>query len=306
MKKKAGLPYLDGEAGQMRRECGGTSICALLCGTVLLALVPISDESFSYAGTLKNSVRVGDRSGMNIVKVPRAGEARLPLPGPDRRVLSEEPRRPSGGESRTVRRGGLRAVGPQDWFWKVHQTDRGAGSPLRWGQAIETMRQRRRRSSPIASQRLLADIVGAYGQTIAAAAERHTISEALIAAVIAVESAGRERAKSHAGAQGLMQLMPATARRFGVANSYIARENIFGGAAYLSWLLNNFGQDPLLALAGYNAGEGAVARHNGVPPYRETRDYVVKVFDALVAVESLCLQAPDTPRSPCDWQLAQR
>ncbi|MEL6765858.1 MAG: lytic transglycosylase domain-containing protein [Pseudomonadota bacterium] len=242
---------------------------------------------------------------MNIVRVPRAGEKRLPLPNANRRVLRDD-RSQSRSNSGTAIRGGLRAAGPQDWFWKLHSTDESAQSPVRWAQALESLKRHRRTSKPIASRALLSQIVTRYGPTIAAAAERHTISAALIAAVIAVESAGRERAVSHAGAQGLMQLMPATAQRFGVDDSYSARENIFGGAAYLSWLLNNFGQDPILALAGYNAGEGSVQRYDGVPPFRETRDYVVKVFDALVSAETLCLRAPDTPRSPCDWQYAVR
>ncbi|MEM7497362.1 MAG: lytic transglycosylase domain-containing protein [Pseudomonadota bacterium] len=241
---------------------------------------------------------------MNIVRVPQSGQQRLPLPNAERRVLGRDAGKPSRPSGRI--KGGLRAAGSQDWFWNLHSTDRSAASPLRWMRALGSLRMRRRMAKPIASRDLLSQIVTLHGPTIAAAAERHTISAALIAAVIAVESAGRERAVSHAGAQGLMQLMPATARRFGVDDSYSARENVFGGAAYLSWLLNNFGQDPILALAGYNAGEGAVKRYKGVPPFRETRDYVVKVFDALVSAESLCLTPPDTPRSPCDWQYAER
>ena len=73
-----------------------------------------------------------------------------------------------------------------------------------------------------------------------------------------------------------MQLIPATARRFGVADAFEPAANIAGGAAYLDWLLHEFGGDVLLALAGYNAGENAVHEHNGVPPYPETRDYVVR------------------------------
>lgn len=289
----------------MGRKYGNVIICALLAFLVTAGPVPFSYESAANAGTLSNSVRVGDRSGMNIVRVPRAGEKRLVLPNANRRVLSDE-RAQRRGNSGNAIRGGLRAAGPQDWFWKLHSTDESARSPLRWSQALESLKSHRRSSKPIASRSLLSQIVTRYGPTIAAAAERHTVSAALIAAVIAVESAGREKAVSHAGAQGLMQLMPATARRFGVDDIYSARENIFGGAAYLSWLLNNFGQDPILALAGYNAGEGSVQKYDGVPPFRETRDYVVKVFDALVSAETLCLRAPDTPRSPCDWQYAVR
>jgi soluble lytic murein transglycosylase-like protein len=101
-----------------------------------------------------------------------------------------------------------------------------------------------------------------------------------------------------------MQLIPATARRFGVADSFDPAQNIEGGAAYLDWLLETFREDPILALAGYNAGEGAVEKHRGVPPYAETRDYVVKVFDALAAARALCAAPADSPRRACGWPSA--
>jgi hypothetical protein len=83
------------------------------------------------------------------------------------------------------------------------------------------------------------------------------------------------------GAQGLMQLMPDTARRFGVADAFDPRQNIFGGVKYLRWLLDKFSGDLGLAAAGYNAGENAVVRYRGVPPYRETQFYVKKVMGIL-------------------------
>jgi hypothetical protein len=95
--------------------------------------------------------------------------------------------------------------------------------------------------------------------------------------VIAVESEFDQWAVSSKGAQGLMQLMPFTARRFGVIDAFDARQNIFGGVQYLRFLLDLFQGDVSLALAGYNAGENAVARHRGIPPYRETRNYVQKI-----------------------------
>ncbi|MEO0819959.1 MAG: lytic transglycosylase domain-containing protein [Pseudomonadota bacterium] len=232
---------------------------------------------------------------MHIVRRPKAGDRRL---GNIRRLVPEpEPALPGGG---------MRRAGPQDWFWKIHQTELTAAAPTRWGAALGSLRTRRASGNEIVSSAMMDRIVRRYGSQITAAAERHTVSSALIAAVIAVESAGKPTAISHAGAQGLMQLIPATAARFGVANSYDPAENVLGGAAYLSWLLNRFRQDPILALAGYNAGEGAVDKHDGVPPFRETRDYVVKVFDALAALESLCIRPPVTPRHPCDWRVASR
>lgn len=117
----------------------------------------------------------------------------------------------------------------------------------------------------------------AYRDEIAAAAREFGVEEAVVRAVIHAESAFNPTAVSRAGAQGLMQLMPATARRFGVTDSFDATQNIRGGVQYLSWLLRRFNGNLTLAAAGYNAGEGAVDRHGGVPPYRETQHYVVRV-----------------------------
>ena len=117
----------------------------------------------------------------------------------------------------------------------------------------------------------------AYQSEIAAAAREFGVEEAVVRAIIHAESAYNPLALSRAGAQGLMQLMPPTARRFGVSDSYDASQNIRGGVQYLSWLLKRFNGDLTLAAAGYNAGEGAVARHGGVPPYSETQYYVKRV-----------------------------
>src|SRR5690606_32207957 len=110
--------------------------------------------------------------------------------------------------------------------------------------------------------------------------------------VIAVESGGRADAVSSAGATGLMQLMPATATRFGVATATDPAANIRGGVAYLDLLMKEFGSDAVLALAGYNAGENAVKRAAGVPAYAETRGYVPKVLAAWQVARGLCLTPP--------------
>ncbi|SLN20213.1 Soluble lytic murein transglycosylase precursor [Roseovarius albus] len=130
------------------------------------------------------------------------------------------------------------------------------------------------------------------------------VSPALVLAVISVESGGRVNAESHAGAQGLMQLIPATAERFGVKDSLSAQDNIKGGVAYLDWLLREFDGDAVLALAGYNAGENAVKRHEGVPPYAETRDYVPKVLAAYQVARALCKTQPELVTDACALQLA--
>ncbi|MCC8555838.1 lytic transglycosylase domain-containing protein [Xanthomonas hortorum] len=117
----------------------------------------------------------------------------------------------------------------------------------------------------------------AYQQEITAAAREFGVEEAIVRAIIHAESAYNPLALSRAGAQGLMQLMPGTARRFGVSDAYDASQNIRGGVQYLSWLLKRFNGDLTLAAAGYNAGEGAVDRYGGVPPYSETQRYVQRV-----------------------------
>lgn len=117
----------------------------------------------------------------------------------------------------------------------------------------------------------------AYSSEIASASHEFGVDEAVVRAIIHAESAFRWNAKSKVGAQGLMQLMPDTARRFGVQDAFDAAQNIRGGVQYLAWLLKRYGGDLGKTAAGYNAGEGAVDRHGGVPPYSETRLYVTRV-----------------------------
>ena len=107
---------------------------------------------------------------------------------------------------------------------------------------------------------------------------RYSIDPLLIYAQMHQESSFKIRATSHKGASGLMQLMPATARRFGVTSIYDPRQNIDAGVKYMRWLLDTFRGDVVLALAGYNAGEGAVMKYGwNVPPYRETQEYVRRI-----------------------------
>ncbi|WP_404802759.1 lytic transglycosylase domain-containing protein [Marinobacter confluentis] len=116
-----------------------------------------------------------------------------------------------------------------------------------------------------------------YEREIAVAAREFGVDPALVRAVIHAESAFNETAVSPAGAQGLMQLMPGTARELGVNNALSANENIRGGVHYLAKMLQRFKGDITLATAAYNAGPGAVGRHGGVPPYAETKAYVNRV-----------------------------
>lgn len=117
-----------------------------------------------------------------------------------------------------------------------------------------------------------------YDHIIRIAAQTYGVSEGLLKAVMHTESSFNAYARSPVGAQGLMQLMPATARRFNVNNAFDPHQNIHGGAKYLSWLLKRFNGNISLALAAYNAGEGNVDKYGGIPPFRETRDYVNRVM----------------------------
>lgn len=272
------------ELGRMRQIAGIAALVAV--GLVVFAVD--SSESVAEAKYLKHGVRVGDRSKMTIRRVPpRGARKRVFHPGERRAV-------PEPGTNAVNRRKERHA-----WFWKIHSAAASAASRERFAAALTTLQTRRRAGKAVRDAKTLAAIAISWRKEIAEAARTHRISEALLMAVIAVESRGVVKATSSKGAQGLMQLIPATAKRFGVTDSFDAAQNISGGAAYLSWLLKTFDGDPLLALAGYNAGEGAVRKHKGVPPFAETRDYIVLVFDALAAAQAFCAEPLTGPRQRC-------
>lgn len=121
-----------------------------------------------------------------------------------------------------------------------------------------------------------------YGAIIAAASEAHGVDPLLVRALIQVESNYKARARSRKGAMGLMQIMPSTAREYQLRNPFDPKANVAAGVRHLKGLIDRWGVE--LALAAYNAGEGAVKKFNGVPPYRETRNYVTKIL-SLAAVQ---------------------
>jgi soluble lytic murein transglycosylase-like protein len=184
------------------------------------------------------------------------------------------------------------------WFWDAVPSDLAKAGPGRLDGALQTLSGATERVSVARLQRFQ-DMTRAHGVDILTATVGTDVSPALVLAVMMVESAGKTDAVSSAGAQGLMQLMPATAERFGVTDSFSTQQNISGGVKYLDWLMKEFNLDPIIALAGYNAGEGAVRKHQGVPPYSETQDYVPKVLAAYQVARGLCLTPPQLASDGC-------
>jgi soluble lytic murein transglycosylase-like protein len=191
----------------------------------------------------------------------------------------------------------LPAASGWEWFWaNVAASIAGAG-PANVTKALAALEGSA--EAPAPRLQALQDIARRYGREILTATVGTEVSPALVVALISVESAGQEAAESGKGALGLMQLVPDTAARFGVTDPTDPEQNIRGGVAYLSWLLQHFDRDPILALAGYNAGENAVTEAGGVPPYAETRAYVPKVLNAWRVARGLCRTPPELITDGC-------
>ena len=138
-----------------------------------------------------------------------------------------------------------------------------------------------------------------YNDIIVRAARFHDVDAALVSAVIKAESDYDPKTVSHKGARGLMQLMPATAKRFGVSNSFDPEQNIYAGVKYLRWLLDKFEGNADLAVAGYNAGEGNIMKYDGVPPFRETVNYINRIARHIrKAIETKQIAALDPVSAP--------
>ncbi len=187
-----------------------------------------------------------------------------------------------------------------NWFWENVPDDLDSAGPSRISAALNAINTAPEQASKIgpnhdALNKILAD----HGAHILLATAGKRISPAFVLAVLSVESAGKPQAISPKGAIGLMQLMPATAQRFGVKNPKDPAQNIAGGVAYLDWLLSEFKGDPVMTLAGYNAGENAVKSHKGVPPFKETRSYIPKVIAAWDRARLYCQTLPQFADDGC-------
>lgn len=258
---------------------------ALACGAATMVFAPAHAEDFTFRRITAAPQTGGPRITVQIDPVEQA--RRLAVPVTNEPQAAVTPEQPTPDAARF------------GWFWTRVQPGLGQGQG-RFLAAMAALRDAPEGARvPEPGVQQLQDIAAAHGARILGATVGTQVSPALALAVIAVESSGRAAATSSAGAQGLMQLIPATAARFGVTDALDPAQNIRGGVAYLDWLLREFDRDIVLALAGYNAGEGAVRRAGGVPPYAETRDYVPRVLAAWNIARGLCATPPDLPNDGC-------
>ncbi|WP_353473860.1 lytic transglycosylase domain-containing protein [Salipiger sp. H15] len=234
------------------------------------------------------------RITVQIVAPPPKPVPIAPAPAPDTPAPGSGPGRAEG-------------TGSYDWFWQAVSPALSASGPGRLEPALLKLGNPPQ-GGGVRTPRLqqLQDIAARHGIELLKATVGTRVSPALALAVMAVESGGRSDAVSRAGAQGLMQLMPATAARFGVANALDPVQNIRGGVAFLDFLMERFDGDPILVLAGYNAGENSIPQYQGVPPYAETRDYVPKVLAAFTVAKGLCLTPPQLISDGCVFRVAAR
>ena len=189
------------------------------------------------------------------------------------------------------------------WYWDLVDPAR-ANTSGRFEKAIASLSQGPKGAQVTAPRmQAMQGLAQTYGTEILKATIGTQVSPALVLAVMGIESGGKPDAVSPKGATGLMQLIPATAARFGVTDSKDVAQNIKGGVAYLDWLMGQFNRDPLMVLAAYNAGEGAVTANDGVPPYAETRDYVPKVLAAWTVAQGLCASPPQLMTDPCVFKV---
>ena len=283
---------------------------------VLIAAVAISAGDSSLGQGLDPArdftfkrVKVGERppGARGLVQIDPAEQARLLAALPKTSAPHEVPELPpveaGDPEARPAPDAAPKAEARYAWFWDAVPAgieDLSGRFPL----ALAALTQGPG-GAKVSAPRLqdMQELADSYGVELLKATVGTEVSPALALAVMAAESAGRADAVSHAGAQGLMQLIPATAERFGVADAMDPVQNIKGGVAYLDWLMKHFDRDPIMVIAAYNAGEGAVRANGGVPPFAETRDYVPKVLAAWQVAQGLCLTPPEVVSDPCVFRV---
>lgn len=264
---------------------------AVLLGAVLLCTQsnaegdPPPFKEFSFKRVKVGESKVGKRITVQIDPAEQA------------RALAVAPKPPKKDATEASKTAPTSAYG---WYWELVSPTLAESGPARLQKGLRAL-SAGPGGGQVATPRLdtLRAITKAHGVNILTSTVGTQVSPALVVALISVESGGRIEVVSHAGAEGLMQLIPDTAKRFGVTDSTDPAQNIKGGVAYLAWLMKEFDNDPILALAGYNAGENAVKKHQGVPPFAETRDYVPKVLAAWTVARLLCVTPPELVTDGC-------
>ncbi|MGP6086428.1 lytic transglycosylase domain-containing protein [Antarctobacter jejuensis] len=269
-------------------------VFACACASAEETPAPPPFEDFTFKRVKPPSGGVKKRITVQIA--PRANPAVAP-------PLPKAPKPKPGLQEAVALAPGVE-MGAYAWYWQQVAPEASKTGPGRLGPALASLAKGPAGQS-VGAPRLqgLQEIASAYGVDLLRETVGTRVSPALALAVIAVESAGKARAESGAGAQGLMQLMPDTAARFGVADSLDPTQNIRGGVAFLDFLMEKFDGDPILVLAGYNAGENSIGKHGGVPPYAETRDYVPKVLAAFQVARGLCMTPPELVSDGCVFRI---
>ncbi len=274
----------EAEQNRMKRRILEVSTTVVLC----LTTAAWADNATPYVDFTFKRVKVPTSTTAKRITVqidPEAEPYRFAIPA-----------RPKGTEPTPS----APYTGDFAWYWQAVSPQLADASPSRLEEAVNKLvAGPTGESVPTPRLQDMQRIADKHGREILKATIGTRVSPALVLAVIGIESGGRTAAVSSAGATGLMQLMPATAERFGVADTKIAEQNIRGGVAYLDWLMKEFGGDPVMVLASYNAGENAVKKHEGVPPFAETRAYVPKVLAAWTVARGLCLTPPQLMSDGC-------
>lgn len=278
----------------MKLRASGLAAVLAAAATLALAEDPAPMPEFTFKRLSVKDIQPGKRITVQIDPVEQAAllSARPwpdPRREPERAAMPLVPAAPAGGN--------------YDWFWDAVPVAREAGAD-RFDLALAAL-DNGPDGAAVAAPRLqtMQNLAETWGTQILKDTIGTDVSPALVLAVMGIESGGNPAAVSSAGAVGLMQLIPATAERFLVEDSTDPAQNIRGGVQYLDFLMGLFNRDPVLVLAAYNAGEGAVAANQGVPPYAETRDYVPKVLAAWRVAQGLCMTPPELVSDPCVFRI---